>query len=100
MWRESKALRSVAVVLCALVVALHEASVQTVKEQSADIAALEKFFAQDIEATFSRDPEALTELWTDDGVRLQQGAPADIGKGGDSRSERTWKSRSPRTCGS
>jgi hypothetical protein len=30
--------------------------------------------------SFSRDPAALTELWTDDGVRLQQGAPADIGK--------------------
>jgi len=44
------------------------------------MAALEKFFAEDIEATFSRDPEVLTELWTDDGVPLQQGARADIGK--------------------
>jgi uncharacterized protein (TIGR02246 family) len=83
------ALRSVAVVLCASVaLTAHVAhvfqgsvlSAKTANGHAQDMAGIEKFLAQDIAATFSRDPAALTELWTDDGVRLQQGAPADIGK--------------------
>ncbi len=35
---------------------------------------------QDITATIARDPVALTDLWTDDAIRLGVGAPADIGK--------------------
>jgi ketosteroid isomerase-like protein len=46
-----------------------------------DLAAIEKFHSQDIAATLSGDTAALTELWTDDAVRLQQGGgPDDIGK--------------------
>ena len=45
-----------------------------------DLAAIEKLLSQDIAATLSRDTAALTELYTDDGVRLQQGEPDDIGK--------------------
>ena len=45
-----------------------------------DLAAIEKFLLQDIAATLSRDTAALTELFTDDGVRLSQGEPDDIGK--------------------
>ena len=47
---------------------------------SQDLAGIEKFRSQDIAATLAGDPTALTELWTDDGVRLQHGAPADVGK--------------------
>ena len=43
------------------------------------MAGIEKFLAQDIAATFSRDPAALTELWTDDGVGSNK-VRADIGK--------------------
>lgn len=45
-----------------------------------DRAEIAKFLRQDIAATFSRDTSALTELFTDDGVRLQQGEPDDVGK--------------------
>lgn len=49
-------------------------------EHSEDMAGIEAFQAQDVAATLSRDPVALTELWTDDGVRIQQGRPVDVGK--------------------
>ena len=38
----------------------------------ADLAGIEKFHQRDIAATLSRDPVALTDLWTDDAVRLRQ----------------------------
>jgi ketosteroid isomerase-like protein len=45
-----------------------------------EMAEIEKLHRQDIAATLSRDTAALTEQWTDDAVRLQQGEPDDIGK--------------------
>ena len=36
------------------------------------MAGIEKFHQQDIAATLSRDPVALTDLWTDDAVRLDR----------------------------
>jgi ketosteroid isomerase-like protein len=48
--------------------------------RAADLAAVEKLRQQDISATVSRDPVALTDLWTDDAIRVGVGAPADIGK--------------------
>jgi ketosteroid isomerase-like protein len=48
--------------------------------RQADLAAIEKFHQQDIAATLSRDPVALTDLWTDDAVRLGPGPPAEVGK--------------------
>ena len=44
-----------------------------------DLAAIEKLRQQDIDATMSRDPVALTDLWTDDAIRLGAGAPAEVG---------------------
>jgi ketosteroid isomerase-like protein len=46
----------------------------------ADLAAIDKTRAQDIAATLSRDPVALTDLWTDDAIRLGAGVPAEVGK--------------------
>jgi uncharacterized protein (TIGR02246 family) len=45
-----------------------------------DLAAIERLRRQDVAATLSRDTAALTELWTDDAVRLGLGEPDDIGK--------------------
>ena len=45
-----------------------------------DLAAIEKLRRQDIAATLSQDLTALSNLWTDDIVRLQQGAEAEVGK--------------------
>ena len=53
---------------------------QSQRGHAADLAAIEKARQQDIAATLSRDPVALTDLWTDDAIRLGVGAPAEIGK--------------------
>src|SRR4029453_1304502 len=45
-----------------------------------DPAALGKLHQQRIAATLSRDPVALTDLWTDDAIRLGPGQPAEVGK--------------------
>ena len=45
-----------------------------------DMAAIEKVRSGDVAATFSRDTAALTELWTDDAVRLGPPAEPDLGK--------------------
>jgi ketosteroid isomerase-like protein len=49
-------------------------------ERAADLAAIEKVRQQDITATVSRDPVGLTDLWTDDAIRIGVGQPADVGK--------------------
>ena len=70
---------SVAVVVGALtafaeqVVQRPAASVGSDKGRDADLAAIEKLHQQDIAATLSRDPVALTDLWTDDAIRLGPG---------------------------
>lgn len=77
------AFRAVVLVLCvslAWTACVFRRSGGSVEGQAQDMAGIEKFRSQDIAATLSRDPTALTELWTDDGVRLQQGAPVDVGK--------------------
>jgi ketosteroid isomerase-like protein len=92
-------LRSVAVVLCALaVLAGHVfqepvASAESDVRRQADLAAIDKFFQQDIAATLSRDPVALTELWTEDAVRLGQGKPAQVGKQAIRESNERWSAR-------
>jgi uncharacterized protein (TIGR02246 family) len=43
-------------------------------------AGIEKLHQQDNAATLSRDPKALADLWTDDGVLLEPGEQAKIGK--------------------
>jgi len=55
------------------------ASVGSQKDRAADLAAIEKIRQQDIAATISRDPVALTDYWTDDAIRIG-GGTADVGK--------------------
>jgi len=55
-------------------------SAGTDERRQADRAAIEKLHQQDIAATLSRDPVALTDVWTDDAVRLASGQPAEVGK--------------------
>src|SRR2546426_8880365 len=77
---------SVAVVVCALTALAGQvlqgpaASAGSDRCRAADLAAIEKVHQQDIAATLSRDPVALTDLWTDDAVRLAPGQPAEVGK--------------------
>ena len=79
-------MREAAVVVCALAaLAGHvfqgsSAPAGSQKARAADLAAIEKLRQQDIAATLARDPVALTDLWTDDAVRLGAGAPPEVGK--------------------
>lgn len=68
---------SLTIVGCAsvlLTLCVVEAAVQ------ADLAGIEKLHQQDIAATLSRDAVALTDLWTDDAVRLGAGGSAEVGR--------------------
>ena len=58
-----------------------------------DRAAIEKLHQQDIAATLSRDPVALTDLWTDDAIRLVPGQPAEVGKQAIRESNERWAAR-------
>ena len=58
-----------------------------------DMAGIEKFHQQEIAATLSRDPVALTDLWTDDGVRLVQGRPPEVGRATIRASNERWSAR-------
>ena len=56
----------------------------------ADFAGIEKFHKQEIAATLSRDLVALTDLWTDDAVRLGPGRPTEVGKKAIRESNQRW----------
>jgi ketosteroid isomerase-like protein len=58
--------------------------------RQADLAGIEKFHQRDIAATLSRDPVALTDLWTDDAVRLRSGQPPELGKKAIQESNQRW----------
>ena len=65
------------------------AQVQTTDKKAQDMAGIEKFHQQDIAATLSRDPVALTDLFTDDAVRLSPGR-AEVGKKAIRESNQRW----------
>src|SRR5438552_15656540 len=69
------------------------AQVQTTDKKAQDMAGIEKLRQQDIAATLSRDPVALTDLWTDDAVRLSPGHPAEVGKQAIRESNERWSAR-------
>ena len=78
-------LRLAVVAFCAWAV-----SASHVHQGSGASAGIEKLQQQDIAATLSRDPVALTELWTDDAVRLNSGQPPEIGKKAIRESNERW----------
>ena len=92
-------LRSVAVVICTFaVLAGHVlqgsgASAGSNGGRQSDLTAIEKLHQQDIAATLSRDPVALTDLWTEDAVRLSPGQPAEVGKQAIRESNERWSAR-------
>jgi uncharacterized protein (TIGR02246 family) len=78
-------LRSIALLVCAAIAMAGQvlqgpaASAESDKDRAADLAAIEELFQQDIAATVSRDPDSLTDLWTDDAIRFG-GGKAEVGK--------------------
>ena len=69
------------------------AQTQTTDKKAQDLAGIEKLYTQEAAATLSRDTVALTDLWTDDAVRLSQGQPAEIGKQAIRASNERWSAR-------
>src|SRR6266581_7264283 len=69
------------------------AQVKTTDKKAQDVAGIEKLRQQDIAATLSRDPVALTDLWIDDAVRLGPGQPAEVGKQAIRESNERWSAR-------
>src|SRR5207302_11427661 len=65
----------------------------TTDKKAQDMAGIEKLRQQDIAATLSRDPVALTDLFTDDAVRLSPGQPAEVGKQAIRESNEHWSAR-------
>ena len=63
------------------------------KGRDSDFAAIEKLHQQDIAATLSRDPVALTDLWTDDAIRLGPGQPPQVGKQAIRENTERWAAR-------
>ena len=92
-------LRLAVVVFCQLAISASHvvqgsgASAGSNAGRQADLAGIEKFHQRDIAATLSRDPVALTDLWTDDAVRLTQGRPPEIGKKAIRESNERWSVR-------
>ena len=66
------------------------AQTQTTDKKAQDMAGIEKFHQQDIAATLSRNPLALTDLFTNDAVRLSPGRPAEVGKQAIRESNERW----------
>jgi hypothetical protein len=56
------------------------AQTQKTDKKAQDMAGIEKFHQQDIAATLSRDPIALTDLWTDDAVRIRMGQSPELAR--------------------
>jgi ketosteroid isomerase-like protein len=69
------------------------AQVQTTDKKAQDMAGVEKLRQQDIAATLSLNPVALTDLWTDDAVRLSPGQPAEVGRQAIRESNERWSAR-------
>jgi ketosteroid isomerase-like protein len=92
-------LLSVALVVGALTAGAEQAvqkpaaSVGSDKARDADLAAIEQLHQQDIAATLSREAGALTDLWTDDAIRLGPGQPAEVGKQAIRESNERWSAR-------
>jgi uncharacterized protein (TIGR02246 family) len=68
---------------------------KTGNSHAQDLAAIQKMHEKDIAATLAGDMATLTEQWTDDAVRLQQGAPPDIGKAAIRAANDRFKSAKP-----
>ena len=66
------------------------AQTQTTGKKAQDMAGIEKFHTKEIAATLSRDTVALTDLWTDDAVRLIQGRPTEVGRKAIRESNERW----------
>jgi len=69
------------------------AQAQTIDKKKGDIAGIEKLRQREIAATLSLNPVALTDLWTDDAVRLSPGQPAEVGKQAIRKSNERWSAR-------
>jgi ketosteroid isomerase-like protein len=79
-WKYFRRMGDTLIVLAGQVSQGEAASAGSQSGHASERAAIEKLHQRDIVATVSRDPDALTDYWTDDAVRLGVGQPAEVGK--------------------
>jgi uncharacterized protein (TIGR02246 family) len=65
---------------CFLVAGAHARRAAHSQPNDVDRLAIQKLHQQDIDAALAHDPQALADLFTDDALLLEPGAPAVIGK--------------------
>jgi hypothetical protein len=56
-----------------------------------DRMAIERLHQQDIAATLTDDADQLAKLWDEEAVRLQSGAPAEVGKATIYANDKRWQ---------
>jgi uncharacterized protein (TIGR02246 family) len=71
---------TVGVLTCGILGGAHGHEAIGLEASNADEQAIERLHRQDVDATLARDPQALAELFADDAVLLEPGAPAVLGK--------------------
>ena len=65
---------------CAILAVAHGRGATGLDANHADRQGIERLHQQDVNATLARDPQALADLFADDAVLLEPGAPAVLGK--------------------
>jgi uncharacterized protein (TIGR02246 family) len=68
------------VLACAILAGAHGRGTTGLDANNADRQGIERLHQQDVNATLARDPQALADLFADDAVLLEPGAPAVLGK--------------------
>src|SRR5262245_39909612 len=76
--------------IASALLALHATQGRGASTRPDEAAALERFHQQDIAATLSRDSGALTDLWTEDAIRLSPGQVAVVGRQAIRESHERW----------
>lgn len=72
--------RSLSLLVILSLIILPQTAIRTAGASVSDLQGIQKLHQQDIDATLSGDPQALTDLFTEDAVLLEPGSAAVIGK--------------------
>ncbi len=70
-------------------------ALQPTDTRAVDLAAIEKLHVEDVKATLLQDPDALANVWTEDGVRLAPERPATVGKKAIQAENEKWWAEHP-----
>jgi ketosteroid isomerase-like protein len=79
-------------VTCAAFAAISQAGeISSPDKSQDDPIAIERLHQQDVEATLSDDADQLAKLWDENAIRLQAGAPPEVGKATIYSNDKRWQ---------